>query len=116
MKTEEFENKYVALQAEAKALAAELKPFVKRYKSLCKKASALGHKADNDKKLYRENKELGDNEPDGWNIHVLFRLTDFEDEASFFLQDACVLLLNLADEPFRSKTKKRNPSSQNNQW
>lgn len=114
MKTEEFENKYMALQAEAKALAAELKPLAKRYKSLCKKASALGHKADYDKNLYRENKELDDTEPDGWSIHVLFRLTDFEGESSFLLQDANTLLLNLVDQPFRSETEKRKPSSQNN--
>lgn len=114
MKTEEFENKYVALQAEAKALAAELKPFAKRYKALCKKACALGSKADNDKKLYRENKELGDTETDGWDIRVILRLTDFEDESSFLLQDANTLLLNLVDQPFRSETEKRKPSSQNN--
>lgn len=100
MKTPEFEQKYKALQEEAKAIATELKPLAKRYKALCKKANALGYKADNDKHLYRENKELGDTDTDGWNIHVLFRLTDFDDEAGFFLQDAYVLLLNLADQPF----------------
>lgn len=100
MTTAQFKEKYEALQKEAKALATELKPLAKRYKALCTKAITLGHKADYDKKLYRENKELGDNEPDGWNIHVLFRLTDFEDEAGFFLQDAHVLLLNLADQLF----------------
>lgn len=102
MTTEQFKEKYEALQKEAKAIAAELKPFAKKYRSFCKKASALGHKADYDKKLYRENKELGDNEPDGWNIHILFRLTDF-DEAEEWVKDACNVLLNLTDESFAKK-------------
>lgn len=107
MTTAQFKEKYEGLQEEAKAIATELKPLAKRYKALCKKASALGHKADYDKKLYRENKELGDNEPDGWNIHVLFRLTDFEDEAGFLLQDANTLLLNLADQPFNEQIRRK---------
>ena len=102
MTTAQFKEKYEALQKEAKTIAMELGLFAKRYKALCKKASALGHKADNDKKLYRENKELGDNEPDGWDIHVLFRLTDF-DEAEYWVQDARVVLLNLTDQPFAKK-------------
>ena len=99
MKTPELKTKYEALRAEAKALASELKPFVKRYNAICKKAVALGYKADNDKGLYKKDVD-GDNAPDGWNIHILFRLSDFEDEAGFFLQDARTLLLNLADQPF----------------
>ena len=106
MTTAQFKEKYEALRKEAKALATELKPFAKRYKSLCKKASALGYKGDNDKKLYRENKELGDNETDGWNIHVLFRLTDF-DGAEEWVQDACNVLLNLTDEPFHKQTGRK---------
>ena len=107
MTTAQFKEKYEALQKEAKAIATELKPLAKRYRALSKKAVALGHKADYDKKLYRENKELGDTVTDGWNIHVLFRLTDFEDEAGFLLQDAYVLLLNLVDQPFDKQTRKR---------
>ena len=113
MKTPEFEQKYKALQEEAKAIASELKPLAKRYKSLCKKALTLGYKADNDDHLYTKvpitNILLGntdETDTDGWNIHVLFRLTDFDDEASFFLQDAYVLLMNLKDEPFHKQTRK----------
>lgn len=102
MKTPELKIKYEALQAEAKALAGELKPPIKRYNAVCKKAVALAYKADNDKGLYKKDAD-GDNEPDGWNIHILFRLSDFEDEAGFLLQDACTLLLNLADQPFGAR-------------
>ena len=102
MKTSELKIKYEALQAEAKALAGELKPLVKRYNSICKKATALAYKADNDNGLYRKDAD-GDNEPDGWNIHILFRLSDFEDDMGFLLQDAHTLLLNLADQPFNKR-------------
>ena len=114
MTTAQFKEKYKALQEEAKALATELKPFAKRYRALSKKASALGYKADNDEHLYTEapktNTLLGntdETDTDGWNIHVLFRLTDFDDEASFFLQDAYVLLMNLADQPFDEPRRRK---------
>ena len=108
MTTEQFKEKYEVLQKEAKAIATELKPLAKRYRALSKKAIALGSKADNDKHLYKMVQKLNgicadDLDTDGWNIHVLFRLTDFDDEASFFLQDAYVLLMNLMDEPFVKK-------------
>ena len=105
MTTAQFKEKYEALQKEGKDIATELKIFAKRYRAFCKKASALGHKADNDEKLYRENKELGNNGPDGWNIHILFRLTDF-DGAEDWVHDACNVLLNLTDEPFYRKARK----------
>lgn len=107
MTTEQFKEKYKALQEEAKALANELKPIAKRYRSFCKKATALGYKGDNDAKLYKKNEErCGDCEPDGWSIHVLFRLTDF-DGAEEWVQDACNVLLNLADQPFNERGKKK---------
>lgn len=107
MTTAQFKKKYEDLQKEAKAIATELKPLAKRYKALCTKATTLGTKVDYDARLYKENKELGDHEPDGWNIHVLFRLTDFEDEAGFLLRDAYLLLMNLVDQPFNKQLKWR---------
>lgn len=112
MTTAQFKEKYKALQEEAKAFAAELKPLAKKYKALCKKANALGRKADNDKQLYKRvpktNTMLGntdETDTDGWSIHVLFRLTDF-DGAEEWVQDACNVLLNLTDEPFYRKARK----------
>ena len=106
MTTAQFKEKYEALQKEAESLAAELKPLAKRYREFCRKACALGHKAGDEERLYRENEEFGIRETDGWSMHVLFRLTDFEDDNGFLLRDAYVLLLNLADQPFYRKLMK----------
>ena len=107
MTTAQFKEKYEALQKEAKAIATELKPLAKRYRTLSKKAITLGSKADNDKHLYKMVQKLNsicgdDLDTDGWNIHVLFRLSDFdgyEEDAHGVLN----LLLNLVDEPFAKK-------------
>lgn len=105
MKVEEFKNKYVELQKEAKAIAMELKPLVKRYETACKKASALAVKADYDKQLYKWVPERDDMDTDGWNVRVLSRLEDFNGVEEF-LKGARNVLLNLADQPFAKRQKK----------
>lgn len=107
MKTSQFKAKYEALQEEAKSLANELRPLAKKFKSLSKRAAGLGSKANTDKGLYRPCGTTDDSEPDRWNIHVLFRLTDFEDySADDYLIGAMNLLLNLVDEPFDRRDRK----------
>lgn len=106
MKVQEFKEKYIELQKEAKSIEKELKTLAKRYGALAKKAVSLGNKADYDKELYVENQTTGESETNGWNVQVLLRLTDFEDDAEFFLQDARTVLLNLVDQPFMKRQKK----------
>lgn len=101
MKTSQFKTKYEALQEEAKSLADELQPLAKKFRSLSKRAVDLGFKADMDKDLYRRCLD-----PDGWNIHVLFRLADFECDSSDHFTCAMNNLLNLVNEPFDQRDRK----------
>lgn len=79
MTTRELKKRYTALQEEARSLAKEMKPLLRRYRSICRKANSLATVVDNDKELYTFDKTTRQNEPDGWNINILFRLSDFEE-------------------------------------
>lgn len=79
MTTSELKKRYTALQEEARSIDKELKPLLRRYRSICRKANSLATVADNDKELYTFDKTTRQNEPAGWNINILFRLGDFEE-------------------------------------
>ena len=88
MKVEEFKEKYEALQKEGNDIYAQIKPLLKRLKSLSKKCMKLGDKADKDKELYdyfnieTPNGKIfvtgGGSCTKGWDTSILFRLWDFE--------------------------------------
>lgn len=79
MTTTKLKKKYLALQEEAGSLEKELKPLLKRYRSICRKANSLATVVDNDKELYTFDRTTCRNEPNCWNINILFRLSDFEE-------------------------------------
>ena len=90
MKVEQFKEKYEALQKEGNEIYAQIKPLLKRLRSLSKKCVKLGNKADIDKGLYDQFKRvLGENAEGGeiaemarctkgWDTAILFRLWDFD--------------------------------------
>lgn len=88
MTTSELKKRYSALQEEARSIDKELKPLLRRYRSLCRKANSLYYKANNDKELYTFNQIIGSTVPDGWNINILFRLSDFEEPYESYMDVA----------------------------
>lgn len=89
MKVNELKKKYEALQAEGNDIYKQMKPLLRKLKSLSKKCLALYDKIDGDKDLYATETidyvdENGSKKSRkmtyaaDWNDFVLFRLSDFE--------------------------------------
>lgn len=113
MKVLDFKKKYEALQDDAKAIAAELKLLIKRYRTLAKRATKLGYRGedDTDRHLYKEPEYYDDLTTQGWNIEILTQLFRFEDECDKTDRDSLSIvrdaLLKLANEPFKKKIEKK---------
>lgn len=89
MKVNELKEKYEAIQAEGNDIYKQMKPLLRKLRSLSKKCLALYDKIDGDKDLYTtetmsyvdENGNIRSRKMTyaaGWNEHILFRLSDFE--------------------------------------
>lgn len=89
MKVNELKKKYEALQAEGNDIYKQMKPLLRKLRSLSKKCLALYNKIDSDKDLYTtdtidyvdENgitKSRKMTYAADWNDFVRFRLSDFE--------------------------------------
>lgn len=89
MKVEQFKEKYEALQKEAGEIYVQIKPLLKRLKSLTRKCNSLGNKADGDENLYDRivvtyKDDRGYEGPNriaitkGWDENILFRLWDMD--------------------------------------
>lgn len=90
MKVNELKKKYEALQAEGNDIYKQMKPLLRKLKSLSKKCLALYDKIDGDKDLYTTDTNRDYVDENGitksrkmtyaadWNESVLFRLSDFE--------------------------------------
>ena len=124
MTVDELKEKYEALQKEGNDIYAQIKPLLKRLKTLAKKGMKLADKADGDKGLY-EKVQVKVGELNGmdtmetrfvpnWNESIMFRLWDFE----FLVDDPnnsaidCIdnVLYNLKHTKFR-KTKSKKPQT-----
>ena len=120
MKVEEFKEKYEALQKEGNDIYAQMKPLLKRLKTLAKNGLKLADKVDGDKGLY-EKVQVKVGEFHGmdtmetsfvpnWDESILFRLWDFE----FLVNDPnnsaidCIdnVLYNLKHTKFENKKRK----------
>ncbi len=88
MTVEQFKEKYDALQKEGNDIYAQMKPLLKRLKTLAKRGLKLAEKADGNHELY-ETIPVKIVESDGsirtetrsipdWDTSILFRLWDFE--------------------------------------
>ena len=88
MTVEQFKEKYEALQKEGNEIYAQIKPLLKRLKTLAKNGLNLADKTDGDKGLY-EPVQVKVGEFHGmdtmetryvpnWNESILFRLWDFD--------------------------------------
>jgi len=89
MEVNELKEKYKALQAEGNDIYKQIKPLLRKLKSLSKKCLALYDKIDSDRDLYTtETIDYVDESGSiqtrtwthaaGWNEFVMFRLSDFE--------------------------------------
>lgn len=88
MTVEQFKEKYETLQMEGNEIYAQMKPLLKRLKTLAKKGLKLANKADGDKGIYEQEKvKVGESGGfdrfetryvPNWNESILFRLWDFD--------------------------------------
>ena len=76
MTVSDLEKKYSEIQGESIELHKQLKPLLKRLKTLAKKSQKLGYRIDNDKSLYTM--EFGSFVAKDWNDGIMFRLNDFD--------------------------------------
>ena len=120
MTVEQFKEKYEALQKEGNEIYAQMKPLMKRLKSLARKGMKLADKADGDKGLY-DKLRVKVEESSGierfetltvpnFDSSILFRLWDF----AFLVEDPnnpaieCIdnVLYNLKHTKFGKQNKK----------
>ena len=88
MTVEQLKEKYEALQKEGNDIYAQMKPLLKRLKTLAKNGLKLADKVNGDKGLYEKVKvKVGEFHGmdtmetrlvPNWNESILFRLWDFE--------------------------------------
>ena len=88
MTVEQFKEKYESLQKEGNEIYAQMKPLLKRLKTLAKNGLKLADKVDGDNGLYEKVKvKVGEFHGmdtmetrlvPNWNESILFRLWDFE--------------------------------------
>ena len=123
MTVDQFKEKYEALQKEGNEIYAQMKPLMKRLKTLAKKGMKLADKADGDKGLYDKVKvKVGEFHGmdtmetrlvPNWNESILFRLWDFD----FLINDPnnssieCIdnVLYNLKHTKFEKRGKSDRP-------
>lgn len=74
MTVEKFKEKFEILRKEGNEIYSEIKPLLKRLKTLMKKCIALGDKAGNDVGITESLVGLSR----GWDSDALFRLWEFE--------------------------------------
>ena len=124
MKIDEFKGKFEALQKEGNEIYAQIKPLLKRLKSLSKKCVALASKADLDgDDLYETftcKVDYGDilkeevrSRTKGWDISILRRLRDFDyllDDDQSPLEGLDNVLYNLMDGRFKLRRSRRSRS------
>ena len=124
MTVDELKEKYEALQKEGNDIYAQMKPLMKRLKTLAKKGMKLADKADTDKGLYDKVQfKVGESsgidrfetrDVSNFDTSILFRLWDFE----FLVSDPngsaidCIdnVLYNLKHTKFR-KAKSQKPQT-----
>ena len=118
MTVDELKEKYEALQKEGNEIYAQMKPLMKRLKTLAKKGMKLADKADNDKGLYDKVQfKVGESsgidrfetrDVSNFDTSILFRLWDFEflvsDQSDSAIDCIDNVLYNLKHTKFR-KTK-----------
>ena len=122
MKVEQFKEKYEALQKEGNDIYTQIKPLLKRLRSLSKKSLKLADNADKESGLYEYTniKKVMDDGHEvvqsvtftkgDWDESILFRLWDFE----FLVNDPnnsaidCIdnVLYNLKHTKFGKQNKK----------
>ena len=121
MTVEQFKEKYDAIQKEGNDIYAQMKPLLKRLKSLAKRGLKLADKADGDKGLY-EKVEVKVGESNGyvrteprsiqnWDTSILFRLWDFNSLVNDYNNPAidCIdnILYNLKHTKFKKTPTRR---------
>ena len=120
MKVEQFKEKYEAIQKEGNDIYVQMKPLLKRLKTLAKRGLKLAEKADTDKGLYEKVRvKVGEFHGidtmetrlvPNWDTSILFRLWDFD----FLVNDPnnsaidCIdnVLYNLKHTKFKKVGKK----------
>lgn len=99
MTVPELKKQYIAIKKEAAEIEAELKPLFKKLRSLVKRATNLGNKADTDNGLYIRLPD-GSDYTNGWNISLSFRLADFS-FVSDEMEGIETVLSNIRHTPFK---------------
>ena len=76
MTVDNLKKKYVDIQNESNELYFQMKPLLKRLKSLKKRSVKLSNEIDNDIQLYVKDGN-GEYHENGWNWWIYHRLSDF---------------------------------------
>ena len=120
MTVEQFKEKYEALQKEGNDIYVQIKPLLKRLKSLTRKCNNLGNKANEDPNLYERivvtrKDDWGYEGPNkvsitkGWDESILLRLWDMDVLVTEPNVIDCIdnVLYNITHTKFEKKNSKK---------
>lgn len=99
----ELKERYTAIQKEAAEIEAEIKPLLKRLRSLSRRGESVGHIMDADDELYRKHPD-GLIRPNGWNVSAHCRMDELGEELPVFIAGIKQTLFHLRHTPFKERT------------
>ena len=102
MTVAQLKERYAAIQKEAAEIEAEIKPLLKRLRSLSRRGESVGHIMDSADGLYRKNPD-GLIRPNGWNVSTHCRMDELGEELPVFIAGIKQTLSNLRHTPFKNR-------------
>ena len=103
MTVAKLKERYAAIQKEAAEIEAEIKPLLKRLRSLSRRGESVGRQIEANKGLCRKSPD-GLLNPDGWNFQAHCRMDELGEELPVFISGIKQTLSNIRHTPFKGRT------------
>lgn len=103
MTVAQLKERYAAIQKEAAEIEAEIKPLLKRLRSLARRGEPVFHILDTDEELYRKDPD-GLIRPKGWNVQAHYRMDELVAEVPVFIDGIKTTLSNIRHTPFKGRS------------
>lgn len=103
MTVAQLQERYTAIQKEAAEIEAEIKPLLKRLRSLSRRGESVGHIMDSDEELYSKHHD-GMIHPNGWNVQAHCRMDELGEELPVFIDGIKQILSNIRHTPFKGRS------------
>lgn len=111
MTVAKLKERYAAIQKEAAGIEAEIKPLLKRLRSLSRRGESVGHIMDSADGIHRKHHDGlyrkhpdGLIRPNGWNVQAHCRMDELGEELPVFIAGIKQTLSNIRHTPFKERS------------